>query len=129
MLRTAAVWALMRSEATAVRQVPKPNRCVIAGADEHLAVRRDGERTHPAGMAFQRPLFRHMWHVEQFDRLVTASGNEQFGIGGKGHRPDPIVHRLLKSTVVLDKVPARFTGIIFALFPVSVMQDFFLSAG
>ena len=67
---------LERSEATAVRQVPKPNRRVIAGADEYLAVRRDGERAHPAGMAFQRPLFRHMGHVEQLNRLVTAPGDQ-----------------------------------------------------
>ncbi len=53
------------SEATAVRQVPKPNRRVIAGADEHLTVRRDGERPHPACMAFQCSLFRHVGHVEQ----------------------------------------------------------------
>ena len=64
------------SETAAVRQVPKPNRCVIAGADEHLAVRRDGERAHPAGMAFQRPLFHHVGHVEQLDRLVTAPGDQ-----------------------------------------------------
>src|SRR5437879_5658900 len=120
---------LESSEATAVRQVPKSNRCVITGAEEDLTVGSDGERTHPGGVAFQCPLFSHMGHVEQLDRLVTASGDEQFGIGGEGHRTDPIVHRFLKSTVVFDEVPACFTGFIVFMLPVAVMQDFVLSAG
>jgi len=117
------------SEATAVRQVPEANRRIVAGADEHPVVGRDGERAHPGGVAFQRPLLRHVGHVEQLDRLVTASGDQELGIGGKSHRADPIVHRFLKSTVVFDEVSACFTGILGALLPVSVMQDFFLSAG
>ena len=33
---------LDRSEAPAVGEVPRPNRRIVAGTDEHLAVRRDG---------------------------------------------------------------------------------------
>jgi hypothetical protein len=117
------------SETPAVRQVPKPNGRVVAGADEHLAVRCDSKRAHPGRVAFQRPLLCYMGHVKQLDRLITASGDQELGIGGKGYRADPIVHRFLKSAVIFDEVPARFTGIVVMLFPVSVMQDFFFSAG
>ena len=117
------------SEAAAVGEIPKPNRRVVGGADEHLAVRCDGERAHPGGVAFQRSSFCHVRHVEQLDGLVTAPGDQELGIGGKGHRADPIVHHLLKSTVIVDEVSPGFTGIFLGLLPVSVMQDFFLSAG
>src|SRR5262245_8488029 len=80
-------------------------------------------------MALQSPLFGHLRHVEQLDRLIAASGDQERGIRGKSHRTDPIVHRFLKPTVVIDKVPACFARIIVVLFPVAVMQDFFLSAG
>lgn len=53
-----------RSKAAAVREVPEADRGIIAGAEEYLAVRGHGERTDPAGMAFQRPLFCELGHVE-----------------------------------------------------------------
>ena len=63
-------------EAATVGEIQKLDRRVIAGTDEDIAVRCNGEARHPGCVAFQRPLFREVGHVEQLDRLVTTPGDQ-----------------------------------------------------
>lgn len=79
-----------------------------------------------AGKGF---LFNNGRHLEKLDRRIPAAGNQKFRVGRERHGADPVVHRLLESAVILDEVAPGFRRVFLVAAPVTVMQDFFLSAG
>src|SRR6478672_1937506 len=125
----AACVTLERAEAAAGFQIPEPDGVVVAGADEDFTVCRDDQGADPASVALQRSLLERLRHFEYFDRLIAAAGDEVLGVRRKGHGPDPIVHRLLESAVVLDEIPARLGRVFLSFLPVPVMQNLLFAAG
>ncbi len=103
--------ALQSPEVPAGGQIPKLDRVIVAGADQHFPIRGNSETADPILVAGEGFLLDGVRHLEELDGGISAAGNQQFGVRGEGHGPDPVIHRFLESAVILDIVAASLRGI------------------
>ena len=70
------------------------------------------KRSHPSVVPAKDANFVHGRHFKEADRIVPASGDQDFCVRREDHRADPKLHGFLESTIVFDEEPAGLRRVL-----------------